>query len=248
VAALAACVHVLAGCVFFRSPEVPMRVVAHERHAPERARGLVVLLPGIFDAPEDFGEKGVLALIRRADPRWNAVAVDAHLGYYKGKHNSIVERLEVDVIAPARRRGYRQVWLLGVSLGGFGALVYASRFPVDGMIVISPFLGPEEIVDEVRRAGGLASWSPERDPDDDGETRFFRSVWSWLRGYPASKPRPPLFLGYGGEDKFAADNRVLAKGLPRSRVVMHPKGDHDWESWTALLGAIVPPALGRVTP
>ena len=52
-----------------------------------------------------------------------------------GKVRQIVVEQEQDVLAPARAAGYRQVWLLGVSLGAFGALAHAAEHPdaVDGV-------------------------------------------------------------------------------------------------------------------
>ena len=55
------------------------------------------------------------------------VAVEAHYGYYATR--TVVTRLREDVIAPARAQGYTQIWLVGVSMGGLGALLYVRAYP-----------------------------------------------------------------------------------------------------------------------
>src|SRR5712672_3477612 len=51
------------------------------------------------------------------------VVADLHFGYYL--RQTAIERLREDVILPARTRGYQCISLVGISLGGFGALYYA---------------------------------------------------------------------------------------------------------------------------
>jgi len=244
--AVVAAALVLTGCsIFIPTPEAPMKTVVYEHRPAAEARGLVVLLPGVFDDPEVFNEEGFVAALRDVDPRLNAVAVDAHLGYYKGKHNNIVERLRDDVVLPARRAGYREVWLAGVSLGGFGSLLYASRYPdhVTGIIALAPYPGPDDIAEEVSNAGGLSRWQPGNLATLPGEDRFFREVWRWTKGYAAGASRPPLFLGYGADDDFAPANRLLADSLEANQVMVDPEGGHDWETWRGLFVTLARRAL-----
>jgi alpha-beta hydrolase superfamily lysophospholipase len=65
------------------------------------------------------------------------------------------------VIAPGMARGYRRLWLLGISVGGMGALLYtAARFAsVDGLVLLAPFLGTPGTLAEVSAAGGITAWS-----------------------------------------------------------------------------------------
>jgi len=222
-----------------------MTTVVYEHQPAATARGLVVLLPGVFDDPEDFHEEGFVAALGQVDPQLNVIAVDAHLGYYKGKHNNIVERLRDDVVLPAKRAGYREVWLAGVSLGGFGSLLYASRYPdhITGIIALAPYPGPEDIVTDISKAGGLSRWQPGNLAALPGEDRFFREVWRWTQGYAAGEPRPRLFLGYGAEDDFAAANRLLADSLDAHHVLVDPEGGHDWRTWRGLFTTLARRAL-----
>ena len=57
-------------------------------------------------------------------------------------------------------------------------------------------------------------------------------LWRWLKDVPAqgSGARLPLYLGYGLEDRFLADDELLAATLPAARVFTAP-GGHDWSVW-----------------
>ncbi len=121
---------------------------------------LIVLLPGARDKPHDFVDRR----LRRRDLRSRGIAadvalVDATIPYYRDR--DIVARLDEDVVEPARARGIRHVWFAGISLGGLGSLIYANEDrargdPVDGLLVIAPYLGERTIVAEVAASGGLA--------------------------------------------------------------------------------------------
>jgi hypothetical protein len=44
---------------------------------------------------------------------------------------------------------------------------------------------------------------------------------------------PPLYLGFGLADRFAANHRLLADALPAGRVFT-TEGGHDWPQWSQL--------------
>jgi hypothetical protein len=64
------------------------------------------------------------------------------------------------------------------------------------------------------------------------------ALWRWLQTQtqaaqdPAMKG-PPLYLGYGQDDRFAFSHRLLAAALPAGRVATTP-GGHDWPEWKRL--------------
>jgi pimeloyl-ACP methyl ester carboxylesterase len=230
----------LAGCIRPRPATVPLRTVSYP--GPGEPRTLVVLLPGRRDTPEDFGRFQFPELADRAGVKADMVAVDAHLGYYYGR--TIVDRLREDVIAPARQR-YDRIWLVGISIGGTGALLYAAQYPedVNGILLLAPFLGEEKVINEVAAAGGLRGWRPPETlaPDD-----FQRRLWSWLKRYEGrSEGQIPLYLGYGRSDSFARANALLGAVLPPDRVFTAP-GGHGWKAWRVLWQAFLRTgALGK---
>ena len=220
----------LTACFTLPKPRSPVLALSFEHTGERRPHTLVVLLPGRLNTPEEFVEQGFVDALRKRDLAVDLRIVDAHLGYYLGR--ALEKRLREDIFAPARRRGYDTIWVAGISMGGLGAFLYAGAHPedVDGIFAMAPYLGEEEAVEEVERAGGLLAWKPGiLDPAD-----YSRRLWAWLQGYaPPGATRPPLYLGYGTDDRFALSNAMLARHLPPERVLREP-GGHDWPVWLKL--------------
>lgn len=211
----------------------PMRSVQPVKNAG--AKCLVVLLPGQGDAPEVFEKEGIAQLLRASGASVDVIAADASLAYYRS--GNFVERLREDVIGPAREKGeYEQLWLMGVSMGGFGSLTYAAQREgdVEGIFAVAPWLGDDALVTEIREAGGLQSWkSPEKAPFD--QDNYQRQLWRWLQEMTAKSPSayPAIHLGYGEIDRLAAADSLVAEALPDSRVFVAP-GAHRWIVWKTI--------------
>jgi hypothetical protein len=223
----------LAGCAFSPRPAVvPMRTLVQPAPCPTRPDTLLVMLPGAYSTPEDFVREGFVQAVRERGVALDIWLVDAHLAYYRNR--SILERLRADVLGPARAQGYRQVWLLGISVGAFGAIGLAQSPGADiaGMVMLGPYLGEPRVTGAVRAAGGLRDWTAPAIAGSDDDPDF--AAWRWLQGYARTPPqRPPLFLGYGQDDRFAADQALLAAALPPEHVRTEP-GGHDWPAWRPL--------------
>lgn len=171
---------------------VPVAMQRYACAAMDTARSLIVFLPGIDDTAEDYERHGFIDAVKQAG--WPAVVVDAHYGYYANR--TILDRLHVDIFEPAKVLGYRNRWLVGISLGGFGALLYASRHALDvtGVVAIAPYLGGS-VVQEIMTAGGLPNWTPATVDQHDYE----RQLWAWLKEYEKREAAlPALCLAYGG--------------------------------------------------
>lgn len=203
-------------------------------HIDTRSDTLLVFLPGAYLDPDEFEREGFVSAVRERDLAADVLLVDANVAYYYDQ--TFVERLNEDVLAPQRARGYRTIWLVGISIGGFGALIHELARPgmVDGIVALAPYLGRRPIGAEIHKAGGLRAWkAPEGPPPDD---EVDRKLWPWLQGYADDKPtegRPPLYLGYGLADRFASNHRLMAEALPEGRVFT-TEGGHDWPQWSRL--------------
>ena len=84
---------------------------------------LVVMLPGAYSVPRDFIDQGFVSRLHAQGFAVDVALADAHLGY--AENGTLLERLRDDVIVPAQREGYRRIWLVGISLGGFASLGFA---------------------------------------------------------------------------------------------------------------------------
>ncbi|MEM9194184.1 MAG: alpha/beta hydrolase [Myxococcota bacterium] len=237
----------LGGCQFIKSPQVPMRGFNYEAAGPEQADGLVVLLGGFGDTPEHFQDYGFVEWVLE-NTNYDVVTPDAHFGYYRT--GTISPRLRDDVIGPARRAGYREIWLVGISMGGFGALSYATdyREEVAGVILLAPYLGTGEVVESVREAGGIRSWTPPESLADvsDPATRVSYQMWALLKGWVDNPDAPPVYIGFGAQDGSSENHRLLGAALPESHVASI-EGGHKWVIWAPLfrtLAARAFPASG----
>lgn len=231
------------GCYFTKSASIPMPAVRHSATSTS-ADGLIVLLPGFGDEPEDYEENGFVEMVRTANPRFDVIAPDAHFGYYRAF--TVVDRLHQDVIGPAMKKGYRRLWLVGISMGGLGAASYAMEHEdlVEGIILLAPYMGDSEVIEEISKAGGLKKWSPpDLESVEDPEMRHYYELWSWYQAYavhPESQPK--LFIGFGDEDRLRHPNKLVAEVLPDDRsLVMH--GGHKWKVWRPLFERLVRRAL-----
>ncbi len=233
----------MAGCAELRPtvrPLVQVLDTAPCAAASALPRPLVVLMPGRGMALAELVSRGFVAAVRRRGFDVDVALVDAHLGYYQER--VVFEALREDVLVPAHQGGRREVWLTGISLGGYGALLYDARHPGDiaGVVALAPYLGEEEVVAEVTRSGGLGRWqAPPLAPFTPGSTpnETDRHLWRWLQRQTGAGPIPPsppyrlpIFLGFGDRDRFVAAQRLLAAALPPERVVV-TAGGHDWPAW-----------------
>ena len=219
----------LAGCASWpRRAPGPMELIHLDDTGPYAAPTLLVMLPGAYSAPQEFVDEGFVAALRQRRLAVDVVIAGAKVDHYI--EGPVLERLRDEVIGPARARGVRRVWLLGISLGGLFALGYAARHAVgvDGVLALAPYLGRRTLLAEITAAGGPRAWATGRQPQPDDLIEH--EVWSWIaRGQAAG----PVHLGYGRDDRFADAHRLLAAQLPADRQIDVP-GGHDWPAWRAL--------------
>ena len=215
-------------CAWLIPAERPIRSI-DLRCNETRVESLLIFLPGIGDLPEDYELNGFIESVRHREISTDLMVADLHFGYYLTR--IAVECLRDDIILPAQDFGYKHISLVGISLGGFGALYYAMHHPEDISIIflLAPYLGDSGIIAEIVNAGGPRTWNSEEAMDSDYE----RKLWQWLKQYHQERRFPALYLGYGQQDIFATAHEQLAELLPKERVYA-VNGRHDWHTWKRL--------------
>jgi pimeloyl-ACP methyl ester carboxylesterase len=218
---------ILGGCAWMYPTAVPLRTDAYRLSPTERAPILLVLLPGRGDSAGDFAAHGFIDDVRASGLRIDIVAADAHFGYYL--RGTIADRVWTDIVEPARRQGYRHIWLAGISMGGTGAIVSARAHPeaYERLLLLAPYLGPDDLLQQIEDAGGPRAWTPT-----DNDDRF-QKIWLWLKQYadPAAVQRlPEITLGFGTHDKLEHGLRLLTHLLAPEQV-HEIEGKHDWKTW-----------------
>ena len=223
----------LQGCAPFRSTKGPMNSVHNRLECSTPPTTLIVFLPGAYDTPQDFIDQGFVSAVRKQNIHADIQLVDAHMGYYTDQQ--ILQRLENEVIVPAHAKGYTRIWFVGISLGGYGTMLYAMNRPqvIDGFFIMAPYMGARDIPAQIQKQGGLKNWSSEVQGNADVD------LWRWLKGYSASNTGlPEAYLGYGASDRFAQPNGVLAEVLPPGNSFVTP-GGHDWPVWQKLFSSFL---------
>ncbi len=262
-------------CAILRPLQVPLAVVDDPAEPGRRAEVLLVLLPGSQDDPHDLVREGFVQSVRDRRLGVDVRLVDAYPAYYL-RDLAIVDRLHRDVLMPARAAGYREIWIAGISIGGFGALLAAqhpiapghaetSPVPLAGLILLAPYLGPPSLFDEVDAAGGLRAWAARAARDEDreqtfeGVARFERRFLRWLAGFDAAagaRTAPPA----GSTPDVSTPDELTPNELtlddltpddltrPRPQVFLGFGRDDRFAASNARLGEVLAPAQVFVEP
>ncbi len=207
--------------------------------APQKAQRLVVVLPGRGDSVEALARSGIAQAVQSAWPDADVILTGLALGYYM--QGQAERRLHDEVIVPARKRGYAEVWLVGASLGGMGALMYDREHPdvAAGIVLLAPYLGEQPLLDEIAAAGGLQAWPAGPRPAVIDNDNVQRELWRHLQSLSRDPKRASrLWLAYGDRDKLRNAQPLIASILPADHVLLRP-GGHSWSVWSPVTREIL---------
>ena len=220
----------LCGCYPKGDPGKPIPTAFIPARSP--AQRLVVVLPGRGDGLAGLQRAAIAQAIQSQWPDADVVLSGLAIGYYL--RGNAITRLHDEIIGPARARGYREVWLLGASLGGLGALMYDAQWPntVDGIVLMAPYLGDKSLLDEIAAAGGIARWNAGPVPAQVNDDNFQRELWRHLQTWSRDPTRSRnVWLAYGDRDYLRDTMPSLVPLLPSSHVLVR-SGGHAWSVWT----------------
>lgn len=219
----------VSGCTHER-PLIDPMPLQYYKSGNHPSATLLVLLPGIHDNIDKFETHGFIESIRQSEQPCDLVSVDAHYGYYNA--GIFVDHLHNDVIVPARRAGYTDIKIVGISLGGYGALLYANSYhtEITTLVLLAPWLGGDEVVDSIAAAGGLEYWQP----DEAGNEKLVHDIWLQRKeSLLAADDIFDLYLGYGSTDKFHKAHSLFAATLADDHVFII-SGGHNWSTWAQI--------------
>lgn len=198
--------------------------------APQPAHRLVVFLPGRGDDLAGLKKSGIAQIIQREWPDADVELAGLTMAYYTSGQST--RRLHDEVLAPALKHGYREIWLAGTSLGGMGALTYDRDYPgeIYGMLLMAPYLGDGSIAKEVVKAGGLAHWNPGP-AETVSPNNWQRELWRYLQGWTSdSGSVRHVWLAYGDHDSLRPAIELVSPSLRSTHVFVLP-GGHSWDVW-----------------
>jgi len=193
-------------------------------------RSFVVLLPGFGGKGSHYETQGFLEEVWERGFEATMEIVDVKPTLYLG--GRVVELLKTEVIEPAKAEGFEDIYLVGISMGGHGVLLYATAYPEDvaGIVILAPFISGDVASEAIDEAGGLETWE---------DCPFLAwtyacNLWKSLKVY-VSDPRNQrkVVLGFGTEDRYVDQCRILAEVLLPEQVFT-VSGEHDWATWKKL--------------
>ena len=208
---------------------IPLETIRIKKNENDIAPVLMIMLPPFDSTSEDFITKGFVKIVKESNLVADILLANAHFGYYKNR--CVEDRLYEDVILKAKKDGYKKIWLIGISMGGVGSLVYLRKYSetIDGVLLLSPFLAQPEIADEIKNAGGFRKWEPKEKIEFEKDE--LRAVWVWLKNYFVNREKlPKLFLGFGKDDIFSESYHLLAEIVEKDKLLIID-GGHDWKTW-----------------
>ena len=204
---------VLIGCATTPSP------IKEKRFTPVvevSSKRLMIILPGRGDTIESLEKQGFVSTFQKYYPSFETVVVDAHLGYYKKE--LLEQRLLDDIIIPAIKDGYKEIWMMGISLGGAGSLKIFEKHndKITGIILISPYSGSKKFHKNLDRY--LFGKQDDSLVEKLERENVFFSLWKWIINNDELMNSDRVWLGYGDQDylkghenlkKYIGDNKTI---------------------------------------
>ncbi len=194
---------------------------------------LVVVLPGRHDNVEVMQKFGVAQAIHAGWPEVDVQLTSATMAYYTD--GGLATRSREELLAPAQANGYQRIILMGASMGGMGSLIVDQANPgmIDHLVLMAPYLGEQELLEEIQAAGGISAWQPGPVPAVTDKSNFQRELWRHIQTFTrddASRNR--VWLAYGAADSLAKTVPVIAPALDAEHLYER-EGGHKWVVWNA---------------
>jgi pimeloyl-ACP methyl ester carboxylesterase len=213
------------------TPREPLQVRMIAAPGPQAASRLVIVLPGLGEDMSDLERSGIAAAIQRGMPGADVALVLASVRYYLD--GRMPKRVHEQVVMPARARGYEQIWLTGASMGGGGVTMYEREYPNEmaGLILLAPFMGSRNLLEEIREAGGLRRWKPGPVPAEVTGFNIAREQWRLIQSWSRDPARNRnVWLVCGTQDSLLPASELIAEVLPSDHYLKND-GIHDWTAW-----------------
>jgi pimeloyl-ACP methyl ester carboxylesterase len=215
-----AIVLLVSNCVFLKPASTP--IPSKYYNYSDSNSTLVLLLPGFGDSPTSFIKHGTVEQIMACRPNSNILGVDSHFAYFR--NSTLVERLHEDIIKPASDAHMQNIWIMGISMGGLGSLLYQLQHPdeIEAVVVMAPYIGEWDELNAYRT--GQKSLRESTNP-------VFIKLWDGLTNI--SLTDPAITLAFGEDDKANKQLRWFASLLDEIKVV-RTSGGHRWTVWNKL--------------
>jgi enterochelin esterase-like enzyme len=214
-----------------RNRAVGYTIAYPPRHRPGDEPPLVIMLHGYgadhTNALAGMSPEQALALTVDGRPLapMAMVTVDGGNGYWTPHPSDNPMAMVIEELIPlCQRRGLgrppQRIGTMGISMGGYGALLFAERYPhlISAVAAISPAIWTSYAQAREANAGAYASAGTFAANDAVTHT--------------AALGRLPVRVTTGYDDPFYPGVQALARGLPAGTVVHFAKGCHTYPFFT----------------
>lgn len=215
---------IISSCSLFVDVNEPLHLLWDKNG--KRTENLIIFLPGLYDSQDKFKKELFFKVAREADIEADLVAVNISVMHLSKKMLS--ERINKDVLEHIKNDGYKNIWMVGVSIGGLNSLIYLKNHEenICGVVLLAPYLGDERLARDMKTAGGIKNWVPIAGKMKDAVDEEVEALWLWLAN---KKHLSNVYLGYGKQDNLVAGSLTLETLLNKKNVIAID-GGHDWET------------------
>ena len=192
---------------------------------------LIMFLPGRGDEMSAFESAGFINSLHQSNRVADSIVIDAHMGYFLD--GSLPKRIYFDILLPFHKIGYKRFIIVGVSLGGYGALWINHEYNnlISGVVLFAPYLGREPLIEKIDSYGAIHLWRSQLDHQPEPDEQ----VWLWVDDLSDGGRRQidRAMLAVGERDKFSEAAELLSRSIPDSQVFKNDDG-HNWTTWHSL--------------
>lgn len=195
----------------------------------EKTDRLIIFLPGLYDTAEIFKDEAFFSIARKAGIK--ADMVSANVNVLHLVKNMMVKRIETDVLQQAKNNGYKNIWLVGVSLGGLNTLLFYSKHlgNICGVVTLAPFVANEPLTKELQAVKNIQHWEPVPLDKDLVFEQKLQFLWVWLKEQALKNKLDHIYLGYGDRDRYVEAIKLLQNILDKKNIVT-VEGSHNWKT------------------
>ncbi len=188
---------------------------------------LIIFFPGLYDTAEKFKDENFFSIARNAGI--TADMVSANVNFYHLAKEMMIERIEKDVFVHAKNSGYKNIWLVGVSLGGLNSLLFNIKHEKDicGVVTLAPYVANTSLIENLRNAKEVKNWMPDSDENKLALEKRLQFLWVWLKEKSSKNKLNNLYLGYGKQDRYIDAIKLFENILDKNHVVL-VEGRHNW--------------------
>ena len=198
----------------------------------KKTNQVIVFLPGLYDVADVFKKEGFFTIARKAGIEADMVAASIHFDHLlEGK---LIKRIEKDVFRNLVKSGYKNIWFVGLSLGGLNSLLFYREYSDDicGVVLLAPYLTGKPLDKEILSAGGIMKWQPGPESEENiiaVEVFEQQQLWLWLKEQYKNNNLKNVYLGYGKNDTYVTASNILA-GLLNKNNIMLVEGGHNFKT------------------